>query len=227
MCLRADAPVFIPGAAATDAQVLGDRLIQELAAAMTPSRSDAPGCMLPVAGIFCPYCIAGVACAFHKPAVPASGKATLPNANGYKLDGARSSKAHAHLAEPRLFNIDMVSQPTESDSTVWPQAERATGGRMAFVKQREAALQVVLDANSDAPDSEEVSTDASSSEAWCAASDASDLSPTLQVDGSVIADSRDTIRYTDKEVGLYGARWGGRASRAPIHAQSGSRTLAR
>lgn len=83
---RADAPAFIPQplerGGAEERVSKGDQLIQELASAMTstvpakPRRKSpethhklihvqSPG-KFPVAGIFCPYCISGAACAFHK-----------------------------------------------------------------------------------------------------------------------------------------------------------------
>lgn len=84
MCLRADAPVFIPGAVAAEVAVqpaAGDQLIQNLAAAMTPSHINSPSSALPVAGIFCPYCIAGSFCAFHKATDVATAKHLPYNAN--------------------------------------------------------------------------------------------------------------------------------------------------
>lgn len=82
MYLRADAPAFVPHTSergAGERVSKGDQLIQELASAMTstvpakPCRKSSethrsklvPG-KFPAAGIFCPYCISGAACAFHK-----------------------------------------------------------------------------------------------------------------------------------------------------------------
>lgn len=87
MKFRADAPAFVPkpserGAGEKEVSK-GDQLIQELASAMTSTAPAKPCRKLPetrckiiqapqsagtfpVAGIFCPYCISGAACAFHK-----------------------------------------------------------------------------------------------------------------------------------------------------------------
>lgn len=210
MALRAGAPVFIPGAAAGDAGMelsKGDRLIQELASALmspgldelnkqpmremvVPPGSDVPCCLLarpsktchitkpkivmgpvldvtslrilPAAGIFCPYCVAGVACAFHR-------------------SGSLTTETHIPA------NV-------------------------------QASCKL---ADSDAPDSEEASTDIDVSETCCAASDASDSQPTFlrddMLDGIVANDhstcfqgskSHNKIHGIDNKALAGDAAWG-------------------
>lgn len=234
MALRADARVFIPGAAAGDAGMAmskGDRLIQELAsalmsprldalseqpmrkmvAAVVPPGLDAPCCllarpnktyhitkpkvvigpvlgvtslrMLPAAGIFCPYCVAGDACAFHRP-------------------GGLATETHIPANVQAFYKLADCS-----DTRVG-----APGC---------AAMELMLDGGSDAPDSEEASTDIGVSDAFCAASDASDSQHTFpggeMMDGIVANDdskrfhgskSHNKIHGIDKEPLAGEAGWG-------------------
>jgi len=78
--MRAEAPAFVPTAAppgqplpqeaaAGQAEMHGDRLIRQLAAAMAPQPApSAARCNeIKAEGIFCPYCAAGGPCSFHQP----------------------------------------------------------------------------------------------------------------------------------------------------------------
>lgn len=82
MEMRAEAPAFVPtaaplpqpppqDAAAGPAEIVGDRLIRQLAAQMMPPPAPsvaATRCsVMTAAGIFCPYCAAGGPCSFHQP----------------------------------------------------------------------------------------------------------------------------------------------------------------
>lgn len=228
MALRADAPVFIPSAAAKDVGMdlaQGDRLIQELAAALmspgpdarrkqpVPERTAAvfcpepdalccllprrnktahfltskivsgavPGltsrCVLPASGIFCPYCIAGSACAFHKPPVPGKLTRTLPDEEGYcKLADDSYNLVCApgvELRRHRATEIHQMAKPTSVlDSTSLFHAEIIAGSCVAHEGQ------LMLDDGSEGLDYEEGSTDIGGSDVWCAGSDASDSHPT-------------------------------------------------
>jgi len=176
MCLRADAPVFIPGAAAgvaTPPLAKGDKLIQELAAAMLPPRSEPPRCSeraeihkLPVAGVFCPYCIAGADCAFHRSAVPDQSERPRLNIDFCKVRGPPGLEIPSSHAPWKR-------EGTISDSTMLRNASCTATSCLAFLEE------CALDGISEAPDSEGASTDAGASEAGYEASDTSGPSPTL------------------------------------------------
>lgn len=86
--MRAEAPAFVPNTAplsqplpqepaAGQAEMVGDRLIRQLAAAMVPLPAPSAPSAVPsaastaaqikAAGLFCPYCAAGGPCSFHQP----------------------------------------------------------------------------------------------------------------------------------------------------------------
>mmetsp|Transcript_83644 Transcript_83644/g.194470 ORF Transcript_83644/g.194470 Transcript_83644/m.194470 type:complete len:294 (+) Transcript_83644:55-936(+) len=77
--LRAEAPAFVPTvltptlpppeSSAAPAEMPGDRLIRQLAAALVPppTPSVVRSFTIPAAGLFCPYCAAGNPCSFHQP----------------------------------------------------------------------------------------------------------------------------------------------------------------
>lgn len=83
MEMRAEAPAFVPTAplvqplppqeaAAGSVEMVGDRLIRQLAAAImplpTPPTAATTRCfVITAAGLFCPYCAAGGPCSFHQP----------------------------------------------------------------------------------------------------------------------------------------------------------------
>lgn len=82
MEMRAEAPAFVPTAAplaqplpqeaaAGPVEMVGDRLIRQLAAAIMPlpaPSAERPRCyVITAAGLFCPYCAAGGPCSFHQP----------------------------------------------------------------------------------------------------------------------------------------------------------------
>lgn len=77
MDLRASAPEFVPAARKgilreADGGVEenpGDRLIRQLAAALAAAPTEARPYVIPAAGLFCPDCIAGRSCTFHRPTV--------------------------------------------------------------------------------------------------------------------------------------------------------------
>lgn len=228
MGLRADAPVFTPGAVAVDAGVhlaRGDRLIQELAAALpcpaSASRPERPVSMLPADGIFCPYCIAGMACAFHK----AAGTQTLRKVEVCKPVGA-PGLTRMQPAAPTLADIGLGCNPSILDSKALFQAECAFGSCVADVEK------MLLDATSEA------STDVSGSEAWCAASDTSEPSPTPPgiSRGSVITDPCEllcgpkphtSLHHANNELRAGGTRWGGVARTGPNGAHHKARMFAR
>jgi hypothetical protein len=266
MSLRADAPVFIPSAAANDTGstlAKGDQLIQDLAAAMTsslpptgaiqkvsagegismprthidndrasPLRSlmtsslpAMPFCMLPAAGIFCPYCIAGNDCAFHKSAVPAGGKQALLSGTCNHLGGTSGPRPHAQLAAARRFAAD--TDPLVPDSL------------KALVKTERVVNNCVeyRDVSSDLRDAEETSTDVGGSEG-CAASDASDSFPTFPENVRSIVrtgsparsrgpNSHNNVDYMDNDVRAHHSQWGTCGIRVARRSQCNSRTLAR
>lgn len=88
MPLRADAPEFIPKAVARGNGMRvsrGDQLIQDLARAMEPQKTNILSCKFPVAGVFCPYCVAGAGCAFHKAATTSEGTEEVLNGRCHSL----------------------------------------------------------------------------------------------------------------------------------------------
>jgi len=170
MSLRADAPAFVPSAAAVDTGLplaRGDQLIQELAALMSSS-PDTQCCMLPAAGIFCPYCIAGVDCAFHKCTGPAGQKQARPSGDGNPLSSNFDSRAYAQVTKAtRSSGTDFTSKHRTPNSEAMLKT-RCTGSNCAEYS----------DLSTDPWEKEEeASTDAGGSEG-CAASDASDSFPT-------------------------------------------------
>lgn len=179
MSLRANAPVFVPGAAkghATSPLEKGDQLIQDLAAAMLPPGPELP-CWsrpakpeeFPSAGIFCPYCIAGGACAFHKSAVPSPAEHAYSNADGCKFRAPPGLELHAQhtLRKAAVRGIPEKVPACSLNSTRW----RMHGS--ASVEE------CMLDSVSETQDSEGTSTDIGASEAWCGASDTSDPPPSV------------------------------------------------
>jgi len=184
MPLRATAPVFIPGAAkghATSPLEKGDQLIQDLASAMLPPGLEPP-CWsrkimpeeFPVAGIFCPYCIAGGACAFHKSAAPAPAKHAYSNAEGYKFHAPPGLELLAQNTRLKS-TVGGISQKVLAfpDSALLPNTAHTATSYLGFVEE------CVLDSVSETQDSEGASTDVGASEAWCGASDTSDPPPTV------------------------------------------------
>lgn len=149
-------------------------------------------CMLPAAGIFCPYCVAGGACAFHRPA----GLAT----ENHIPANVQASDKLADCSDKRVAD---------------PGLHFADGRCVAYARE------LMLDSGSDAPDSEEASTDIDVSDAFCAASDASDLQPTFprdeMIDGMLSNDhskrfqgskSHNKIHSIDSESLVADAGWG-------------------
>jgi len=96
----------------------GDLLIQNLAVAMTSTLPDTLR-KLPVAGIFCPYCIGGGACAFHKTAVSQTAKEILPCLDGCMLGSSPRPGCRAHLTASSSADkaIDLNSLDSEEAST--------------------------------------------------------------------------------------------------------------
>lgn len=192
MCLRADAPVFVPSVNAfvrhAPARVsskpvaAGDVLIQKLANALqqpTSSMSDLkrptssmPVSSLPAAGLFCPYCIAAcAACAFHKADHP------VPERSVHKIRAHQGSHSLTRCVPP-------LPERMHSMSAGAPGLHRAALGQAKDTADSCAdSCLAFADSISDAPDSEEASTDAGGSEAWGAASDASDRSTLLTPEG--------------------------------------------
>lgn len=213
MSLRANAPVFIPGAAkghATSPLEKGDQLIQDLAAAMLPSRLELP-CWsrtakpeeFPAAGIFCPYCIAGGACAFHKSAVPAPAKHAYSNKDGCKFRAPPGLELHEQnaLMKAAASGISEKVPACSLNSTRW----RMHGS--ASVEE------CMLDSVSETQDSEGASTDIGASEAWCGASDTSDPPPTVLTysDIGVTFPGRRPQNDMLSDLRAYGTRYGARA----------------
>lgn len=209
MCLRADAPVFIPGASAGVASLplaRGDQLIQELAAAMLPPRAEPPRCSkraeiqkLPVAGVFCPYCIAGADCAFHRCAVPDQSECPCPNMDFCKVRGPPG-------LEMPSSHAPWKGAGTISDSTVLLNASCTATSCLEFLEE------CTPDGSSEALDSEGASTDAGASEAGYEASDTSDPSPTLPLcskGGSMLPcrPSRNKIQRIGDGLRAYGDRY--------------------
>jgi len=165
MGLRADAAVFFPSVEARIPPEMhtarGDRLIQDLAAAMMSSPCpDIPCRVLPSSGIFCPYCIEIGACAFHESAAPAKSPWTLP----YTLRGAPGLTLPAQPIVSKLSAMELTANSS------------AYFGSQAFPQRIVASsLQYIgVEVGSDTMDSEEASTDVGGSEGCCAASDTSD-----------------------------------------------------
>eukprot|EP00418_Pyrodinium_bahamense_P038692 CAMPEP_0179206742 /NCGR_PEP_ID=MMETSP0796-20121207/103088_1 /TAXON_ID=73915 /ORGANISM="Pyrodinium bahamense, Strain pbaha01" /LENGTH=298 /DNA_ID=CAMNT_0020911665 /DNA_START=20 /DNA_END=917 /DNA_ORIENTATION=- len=86
--LRASAPEFVPaarnaapredtggGGSGFAEELPGDRLIRQLAAALAAAPATARPFIIPAEGLFCPDCIAGRPCAFHRPAASGWGVA--------------------------------------------------------------------------------------------------------------------------------------------------------
>jgi len=195
MSLRADAEVFIPGALARHEVPLlakGDRLIQELAAILLPPTPPPPPppppCFsktaefqeLPAAGIFCPYCIAGADCAFHKSAIPDTAILQfLMQPEGCKLRVSGSFRPQTFSKSADADHFGKGSLPAMPDSTMLFNAASTANSCLAFVEE------CMLDVISESQDSDGASTEVGTSEAWCNASDTSDPSPGLSgyVDG--------------------------------------------
>mmetsp|Transcript_77335 Transcript_77335/g.202955 ORF Transcript_77335/g.202955 Transcript_77335/m.202955 type:complete len:144 (-) Transcript_77335:7-438(-) len=134
MDLRADAPSFVPAprelsdedcASSGSEEVHGDLLIRQLADALVTVEQpascavgalEAPlicgassGYAMPAAGLFCPSCIAGSACPFHKAGSPQLGDA-----------GARAAKTpKAPRRQP------LASAPARDTSRAWPNSAHA------------------------------------------------------------------------------------------------------
>lgn len=235
MGLRADAAVFFPSVEARIPHAMhmarGDRLIQDLAAAMMYSPCpDIPCRVLPSSGIFCPYCIESGACAFHGSAVPAKSPWTLP----YTLRGAPGLTLPAQPFVSKLAAMDLTANSSaDFGSPACPQRIAATGPEY-----------IGVEGGSDTMDSEEGSTDVGGSEGWGAASDTSDPCPSHPGDFAAIIGSfpfphdrhqhscapksaHDRACYRESEVRTYGARLGAAyhafAKGTPKHEQNEAR----
>jgi hypothetical protein len=149
----------------------GDQLIHELAEAIEPRKNHAVAIetrkthvlsTYPAAGIFCPYCVAGGACAFHKAAETPRGKDNVLNVRCQKLESVSEAPNHPMRQIAHKAAESKLLQP---DSTAHMFFNRAACGRPACA----------FDASSDSLDCEEASTDVSSSDdRWCEASNGSD-----------------------------------------------------
>jgi len=179
-------------------------------------------CVLPASGIFCPYCIAGSACAFHKPSVPGKEIRTPPDDEGdCKLADESYNLVRGPgvvLRRPRVTEIHEMPKPTSFlDSTSLFHAEIIAGSCVAHEGH---LMRDGLSCSDDGLDYEEGSTDIAGSEAWCAGSDASDSHPTSP-GHEILASAPQTttpstfmhlnhnkIHHMGNDVLTVGARWG-------------------
>jgi len=234
MGLRADAAVFFPSVEArippATHMARGDRLIQDLAAAMmsSPCR-DTPCRVFPSSGIFCPYCIESGACAFHESAAPAKSPWSLP----YTLRGAPGLTLPAQPIVSMLGAMDLTANSSaDFGSQACPQRIVAS------------SLECIgMEGGSDTMGSEEGSTDVGGSEGCCAASDTSDPCPAHPGDIAAIIgrfpiphdhqpfftpkSAQYRAYYRGAKVRAYGARLGAAyhafAQQAPKHEQKDAR----
>jgi len=193
MDLRASAPEFVPSARRpsvareggstfatsppANEELLGDRLIRQLAAAMAAAPSPtARSSGLTAAGLFCPACISGGPCAFHRPtsvgwAAPPPPPAAAPARPPAVPAGyAPADTWRAAPAGPPAVSLAVV--PVEAMSTSHglacaPGAWRWPGEEQRGVGPGKSAAELLDD----------MSTDVGGSEQHHADSDASDASP--------------------------------------------------
>lgn len=160
----------------------------------------------PAGGIFCPYCVAGVACAFHQFATPTAASRVRLNVHGCPKE-LRAPPGLEHPAQ----NVLSTSGEAISDSTVMHNAACTAASCVAFMED------CMLDAISETPDSEAASTDVGASDAWCEASDTSDP-PSLPC-----PNSHNKIPCMGEELRAYGARYSAAAfpGRAGLPTRSG------
>lgn len=134
--MDASAPEFVPAArktvpredsGGTNGEVHGDRLIRQLAAALAaapPTETKARPYAIPADGLFCPDCIAGRTCTFHRPGSAALGwgaPAAPPAAPAASPAQTRPAMSASASSPPGTLGQSCLGRKAQPDSR-WPLA---------------------------------------------------------------------------------------------------------